>query len=264
MTEEPLLLDISAAGVARITLNRPEVHNAFDDHQIRRLAEAFVRLDGEDSVRAVVLAANGKSFSAGADLNWMKRTAAYSDQENRDDAHGLASLLAMIRGFAKPTVARVQGSAYGGGLGLVAACDIAIAAEEAKFMLSEVRLGLVPAVISPHVVAAMGERSARRYFITAERFDAAEARRIGLVHEVVAQDALDDAIEAILSHLAKGGPGAVAAAKDLVDAVANRPIDDEVVADTARRIAELRASAEGREGIAAFLEKRSPNWVRTS
>ncbi len=261
MADEALLVETFSSGVARITLNRPEVHNAFDDDLIQRLSQAFTRLGADDSVRVVVLAANGKSFSAGADLNWMKRMASYGDDENRADAHHLATLLMLMSRMAKPTIARVQGSAFGGGLGLVAACDIAVAAEEAQFMLSEVRLGLIPAVISPYVVAAIGERQARRYFLTAERIPAVEAARIGLVHQVVAADELDSAVDKILEHLAKAGPEALGAAKDLIFAVVGQPIDDAVITDTARRIADARAGAEGREGVSAFLEKRKPNWI---
>ncbi len=261
MTNEPLLVETFSSGVAWVTLNRPEVHNAFDDDLINRLGEAFTRLGSDDSVRAIVLAGNGKSFSAGADLNWMKRMAGCSDDENQADAHRLASVLKLMSRLAKPVIGRVHGSAFGGGLGLVAACDIAIAAEEAQFMLSEVRLGLIPAVISPFVVAAIGERQARRYFLTAERISATEAARIGLVHQVVAADALDDAVDTVLGHLAKAGPQALGLAKDLIHAVAGKEIDDAVTTDTARRIADARAGPEGREGVSAFLEKRKPNWV---
>lgn len=262
MREAPLTSEIDRRGIARVTLNRPEIHNAFDEALIRSLTERFQDLAADGTVRAIVLTGAGKSFSAGADLNWMRRMADYSDQENRKDARGLADLLALIDRHPKPTVARVQGPVYGGGLGLVAACDVAIAADAARFMLSEVRLGLIPAVISPYVVAAIGARAARRYFVTAERFDAAEALRLGLVHQVVGSDGLDDALEAMLEIILKGGPSAQAEAKALVRAVSARPIDDAVIADTADRIARLRASDEGREGVVAFLEKRAPAWVK--
>lgn len=262
MTDAPLLTDIDDAGTAWVTLNRPDVHNAFDDALIAELGAAFERLGGDRAVRAVALGARGKSFSAGGDLNWMRRMAGYSPDENRRDAEGLAAMLRTLAHCPKPTLALVQGAVLGGGVGLVAACDIAVAAEEATFCLSEVKLGIIPATIGPYVVAAIGERWARRYALTAERFDAAEARRIGLVHEVVPAAGLVSAAAAILAALAGNGPAALAATKDLIRAVAGRPIDAEVVADTARRIADARASDEGREGIAAFLEKRKPNWVK--
>jgi methylglutaconyl-CoA hydratase len=255
-------INIDPLGVATLTMNRPEVHNAFDDRLIAELTGKLRELDREHAIRAVVLAANGKSFSAGADLNWMKRMAQYSEGENLRDAVGLASLMHTLNGMTKPTVARVNGSAFGGGVGLVAACDIAVATEGAVFCLSETRLGLIPAVISPFVVAAIGERQARRYFLTAERFDAAEALRIGLVHRVVEDAELDAAVAAMLDELLKGGPRAHAAAKDLIASVSNRPIDQRVLEDTAARIARIRVSPEGKEGIAAFLEKRAAGWTK--
>ncbi|GAB5471805.1 MAG: enoyl-CoA hydratase/isomerase family protein [Rhodospirillales bacterium] len=218
-------------------------------------------LDADSRVRVLVLAAAGKSFSAGADLGWMQRMADYSEADNLADARHLAALMQTLDRFGKPTVARVQGSAFGGGVGLVACCDIAVGSEAARFMLSEVRLGLLPGVISPYVVRAMGQRAARRYFLTAERFDAAEARRLGLLHRVVAPDALDGAVEAEIALLLLAGPAAAEAAKDLIFAV-DRPLDAAVVEETARRIARIRASEEGREGLAAFLEKRKPAWRR--
>ncbi|HEX4986933.1 MAG TPA: enoyl-CoA hydratase/isomerase family protein [Burkholderiales bacterium] len=249
-----------AGGIATLRMNRPDVHNAFDDALIAGLTGELRRLDALPGVRAVVLAANGKSFSAGADLNWMRRMAKYSREENLRDAAALAALMRALDGMGKPTIARVQGAAYGGGVGLVACCDIAIASTEAAFSLSEVRLGLIPSVISPYVIAAMGERQARRYFLTAERFDAAEARRIGLVHEVVEPSALDDAVATMAGHLLKGGPRAIAAAKKLVADVGRRPMDDALAAETARRIAAIRVEPEGQEGLAAFLDKRKPGW----
>jgi methylglutaconyl-CoA hydratase len=212
-------------------------------------------------VRVVVLAAEGKSFSAGADLNWMKRMARYSEAENLRDAMQLAGLMRTLDRLHKPTIARVQGAAFGGGVGLVACCDLAVAAREAQFCLSEVLLGLIPAVISPYVVQAIGARAARRYFLTAERFGAEEARRLGLVSEVVDAGNLDETVGAFAAHLVRGGPHAIASAKDLIHAVSDRPIEMPVVEDTARRIAQQRASAEGREGVAAFLEKRPAAWV---
>src|SRR5882672_4468649 len=203
-------------GVATIRMNRPDVHNAFDDALIAALTAELRRLDQLPEIRVIVLAANGKSFSAGADLNWMQRMAKYSREENLRDAMALADLMRTLNGMKKPTVARIQGAAFGGGIGLVACCDIAIAGTEAAFSLSEVRLGLIPSVISPYVIAAIGEREARRYFLTAERFDATEARRIGLVHDVADSEALDEAVANIVGQLLKGGPQALAAAKKLI------------------------------------------------
>ncbi len=247
--------------VATVLMDRPDVHNAFDDRLISELTAVFHRLGADASARVIVLAASGRSFSAGADLNWMKRMAAYSGDENVSDARGLAGLMRTIERLPKPVIARVQGAAFGGGVGLVACCDIAVAAREAVFCLSEVRLGLIPAVISPYVVRAIGARAARRYFLTAERFGADEAHRLGLVHQVTDADGLDAAVSALCGHLLKGGPVALGSAKDLIFAVSDRPVDDAVVEDTARRIAAQRAGAEGREGVAAFLEKRPPSWI---
>ena len=260
--DAPLLTEIDGAGTAWVTLNRPDVHNAFDDNLIAELATAFERLGGDGAVRAVVLRARGKSFSAGGHLNWMRRMAGYSPEENRRDAERLAAMLRTLSHCPKPTLALVQGAALGGGVGLVAASDIALAADDATFCLSEVKLGLIPATIGPYVVAAIGERWAGRYALSAERFDAKEARRIGLVHEVVPAAGLASAAAEILAALAGNGPAAMAATKDLIRAVAGRPINAELVADTARRIADIRASDEGREGISAFLEKRKPNWIK--
>jgi methylglutaconyl-CoA hydratase len=256
-----LLTHLDARGVATLTLNRPEIHNAFDDALIADLTLELTRLDGEAAARVVVLAANGKSFSAGADLNWMRRMANYTPEQNLRDAMGLAALMRTLNDLRKPTIARVQGSAFGGGVGLVACCDMAIAADETRFCLSEVRLGLVPAAISPYVIAAMGQRASRRYFLTAERFSAHEAHRLGLVHDVCPAGELDARVDALADALLLGGPQALAAAKDLVFAVANRPIDRDLSDETARRIATLRASPEGRDGVAAFLEKRKPRWI---
>jgi methylglutaconyl-CoA hydratase len=259
MNNDTLQTGISE-GVATIHMNRPDVHNAFDDALIAALTAELRRLDQLPGVRVIVLAAKGKSFSAGADLNWMQRMAKYSREENLRDAMALAGLMRTLDGVKKPTVARVQGAAFGGGVGLVACCDIAIAGKEATFCLSEVRLGLIPSVISPYVIAAIGEREARRYFLTAERFDAMEARRIGLVHDVVEGGALDEAVAKIVADLLKGGPQALAAAKKLIADVNRRPMDDALSAETARRIAAIRVESEGQEGLAAFFEKRKPNW----
>ena len=247
-------------GVATLCMNRPEVHNAFDDALIAAMTAELHRLDRLPEARVIVLAANGKSFSAGADLNWMRRMAKYSEEENVRDAMALAGLMRTLDGVKKPTVARVQGAAFGGGVGLVACCDIAIASTEAAFSLSEVRLGLIPSVISPYVIAAIGEREARRYFLTAERFDAVEARRIGLVHDVVDSGALDEAVAKIAGHLLRGGPQALAAAKRLIADVSRRSMDDALSAETARRIAAIRVGSEAQKGLAAFFEKRKPDW----
>lgn len=263
MDEQSVLQSIDANGVATLTLNRPEVHNAFDDHLIVQLTHKLRELDHHASVRVVVLAAGGKSFSAGADLNWMKRIARYSEAENIRDAVALAGLMRALNTMTKPTIARVQGSAFGGGVGLVACCDIAIAGSAAMFSLSEVRLGLIPAVISPYVIAAMGERNARRYFLTAERFDAQEALRVGLVHTVVTDGELDAAVSRIVGELLNGGPKAIAASKELIAHVTGRPIDHVLAEETATRIAQIRVSPEGQEGIAAFLDKRAAAWTKT-
>jgi len=253
-----MLLVEKKDGVARVTLNRPEVRNAFDDALIRQLHESFVSLGKDDSVRVVILAGNGPAFCAGADLNWMKRMAGYDYAANLRDAQALADMLATLDRLPKPTVARVQGPAFAGGTGLVAACDIAVGAKEAKFCFSEAKLGLSPATISPHVIRAIGERAARRYFLTAEIFDAEEAHRIGML--TILTDQLDATIDGLLAHLLAGGPEAMKKIKDLVRTVSSRQLDDALVAETAQRIAEIRVSPEGREGIASFLEKRKPAW----
>ncbi|UTD29241.1 enoyl-CoA hydratase-related protein [Bradyrhizobium sp. WD16] len=247
-------------GLARIVLHRPERNNAFDEAMIAALAAAFETVAADDGVSTVVVSGEGRSFCAGADINWMKRAAAYGREENIRDAEPLARMLAALDRMPQTTIARVQGPVYGGGIGLVAACDIAVAAADASFCLSEVRLGLVPAVISPYVLRAIGARHGRRYFQTAEVFSATEAARIGLVHETVAAEALDDRIAALLEQLRSGAPGARAAAKALVGQVAGRAIDAGVLRHTAELIADMRAKDEAREGLAAFLEKRKPSW----
>jgi len=256
-----MLKVMQSGAVARVMLDRPEIRNAFDDALIAALTSALRELDADDSVRAVVLGGNGPAFCAGADLNWMKRMAGYGYEQNLADAQALAAMLRTLDRMAKPTVARVHGPAFAGGVGLVAACDIAIGVPEAKFCLSEAKLGLSPATISPYVVRAMGERMARRYFLSAEVFDAAEAARIGLLSGVVAPEKLDAEIDGILRHLTQGGPQALAKIKDLIRTVASGPVDDALIADTATRIAEIRVSPEGKEGIASFLEKRKPAWA---
>ncbi|TWG82240.1 methylglutaconyl-CoA hydratase [Cupriavidus gilardii J11] len=246
--------------VATVALNRPDVRNAFNESVIAELSGAFRALGNEAAVRAIVLAGNGPAFCAGADLNWMKKMAGYSHDENLADAMGLAGMLHTIWSCPKPVIARVHGDTYAGGVGLVAACDIAVAADHAHFCLSEARLGLLPATISPYVIRAMGEQAARRYFITAERFDAAEALRLGFVHAVVPADALDAKVAELTAALVTNSPNAVRESKRLVQDVAGRAIDDALLADTAERIATIRASEEGREGVRSFLEKRSPSW----
>src|SRR4051812_33827463 len=257
-----MLLVEKKDGVAWVTLNRPEVRNAFDDSLISQLKNVFEDIKNDKAIRVLVLAGNGPAFCAGADLNWMKRMAGYGYQENLADAQALADMLSALDRIPKPTIARVHGPAFGGGTGLVAACDIGVGTPEAKFCFSEAKLGLSPATISPHVMRAIGERTARRYFLTAEVFDAAEAERIGLLTLMVEREALDKTIDSLLDHLLAGGPEAHAKIKDLVRAVSGRPTDDALVAETARRIAEIRVSPEGREGIASFLEKRKPSWTR--
>ncbi|CAO3430289.1 enoyl-CoA hydratase/isomerase family protein [Azospirillum doebereinerae] len=252
--------DIAGNGVATVTMNRGEVHNAFNEQVIADLTAAFTKVGSDPAVRVVLLRGVGKSFSAGADLGWMKKMAGYSHEENLTDAMGLAGMLRVLDECPKPTVAVVQGPAFGGGVGLVSACDIAIGVETATFALSEVRLGIIPAAISPYVIGAIGERACRRYFLTGERFSAAEAHRIGLLHEVVAADGLETAVEKTVKNLLDSAPTAVTAAKELVRAVARRPLTDAVVRDTAERIARQRASAEGKEGVGAFLDKRNPSW----
>ena len=249
-------------GVGIITLNRPERHNAFDDALIAELSDAIDRMAADPAVRVLVISSTGKSFCAGADLNWMKRAAGYGNEENMRDSRALAEMLRKLAQCPKPTMARIQGPAYGGGVGLVACCDVAIATFEAQFSLTEVKLGLIPAVISPHVIAAIGERYARRYMLTAERFSAAEAYRIGLLHEIVTDvAALDEAVGEIVDALLNNGPRALAECKQLITAVAWKPLSPQVIEDTAQRITRLRASEEGREGMDAFLQKRKPGWI---
>ena len=262
MTSTYLSSRIDPQGRATLSLNRPEMHNAFDDAMIAALTQELRRLEKDPQVRLVFLTGEGKSFSAGADLGWMRRMADYTQEENRADAMALAELMRTLDTLSKPTIALVQGAAFGGGVGLVACCDIALAAPAARFCLSEVKLGLIPAVISPYVVAAIGPRAARRYFQSAERFDAEEACRLGLVHEVVAEGALQERAQQISEQMLGNGPKAMAEAKALAASVARGPLDGEMIADTAERIARIRASSEGREGLSAFLEKRQPTWVK--
>jgi methylglutaconyl-CoA hydratase len=259
-SEPTVLVSRDGRGVVTVTLNRPALHNAFDEALIQRLIETFETLGADAGCRVLVLAGAGKSFSAGGDLNWMRRMAGYGYAENVADAGELARLMRTLDRLSKPTVARVHGSVFAGGLGLVACCDIAVAEQDTIFCVSEARLGLVPAVISPYLVRAIGARTARRYFLTAERFAAAEALRIGLVHELAPAAELDRSVEAIVAALLEGGPQAQARSKRLIAEVADRPIEQPVIDLTARAIAEARASGEAREGLAAFFEKRKPRW----
>ena len=254
-------LDIHIEGrVAKVFLNRPEVRNAFNDGVITELAETFTRLGQDPDVRVIVLGGYGKAFCAGADLNWMKSMAGYGWEDNRADATRLAEMLWAIYSCPLPVVGRLHGDCYAGGMGLAACCDVLVAAEGMHFCLSEARLGLLPATISPYVMRALGEQAARRYFITAERFSAAQAREMGFVHELVAPDALDAKVDEIVALLVANGPAAVKACKCLVQDFAGREITPELRAETARRIADIRASDEGREGVQAFLNKREPAW----
>ena len=248
-------------GIATIWMNRPDVHNAFNEQLIAELTAACQALDADDAVRVVVLAGRGKSFSAGADLNWMRRAAEASVEVNLADARKLAGMLRTLAEMDKPTIARVHGAALGGGMGLASACDICVAGEGAVFATSEVRFGIIPSAISPYVIRAIGARQASRYFQTAERISAARARELGLAHEVVAADAIDARVHELVAALLQGGPRSQGAAKALIRAVADQPVSDALVEDTARRIATLRATPEAREGLAAFLDKRPAAWV---
>lgn len=253
---------VREAGVATIWMNRPDVHNAFNAQLIADLTAACRELDADATVRAVVLAGRGKSFSAGADLNWMKAAGEASEAENFADAMRLAGMLRTLAEMNKPTIARVHGAALGGGMGLASACDICIAGDKAVFATSEVKFGIIPSAISPYVIRAIGERQAYRYFQTAERIGSLRAAELGLAHEAVATEELDAKVKEVVEALLQGGPKSQAAAKDLIRAVANRPVSDAVVEDTARRIASLRVTPEAREGLAAFLDKRPAAWIR--
>jgi methylglutaconyl-CoA hydratase len=260
MSYETLAIERLGA-LATIWMDRPEVFNAFNEQLIAELATACAELDADASVRVVVLAGRGKHFSAGADLNWMRRAADSTEADNLADSRKFAAMLRTLSGMSKPTIARVQGAALGGGTGLAAACDMAIASDDASFATSEVKFGIIPAVISPYVLRAIGPRHALRYFQSAERFGAAEAKAMGLVNEVVAVNELDAAVERLVQALLACGPQAQLAAKQLIAALSGRPIDDAVSEETATRIARQRATAEAREGFAAFFEKRPPAWM---
>ena len=255
-----LLVDIEQH-VATVTLNRPEIRNAFNDEMIAELTHAFKTLGNDEQVRVIVLAAAGKAFCAGADLNWMRAMADYSYEENLADADKLAQMLKTIYECPKPTIAAVQGDVYAGGMGLVAVCDVAIAVRIANFCLSEVRLGLAPATISPYVIKALGARASQRYFLSAEVFDAKKARQLGFVHERVSEESLDDAVAAFCDKVVKNSPDAVKTCKRLLHEVTGAPITDELIAATVKGIADIRSSEQGKEGVQAFLQKRKPDWL---
>jgi methylglutaconyl-CoA hydratase len=257
-----VITEINEFGVARVRLNNPNKHNAFDDQIIGLLTEAFAAVAGNSDVRVMVLSSEGKSFSAGADLAWMRRMAGYSYDENLRDANALALMLKTLNDMPQPTIARIQGATFGGAVGLVSCCDMAVAASAASFSLSEVKIGLVPATISPYVIAAIGERAARRFFLTAERFDAHRALQIGLVNEVVDAEQLDQEIDHLIDTLLANGPEAVRAAKQLVLDVSGKPIDQQLINATCETIATIRVSEQGQEGLNAFLEKRKPYWIK--
>ena len=259
---DKVITDIDDHGVAQVRLNNPDKHNAFDDEVIGELTEAFVAIVDNSNVRVMVLGSEGKSFSAGADLEWMKRMASYSYDENLRDASALALMLKTLNEIPQPTIARVQGAAVGGAVGLVSCCDMAVAASAASFSLSEVKIGLVPATISPYVIAAIGQRAARRYFVTAERFDAHRALQLGLVNEVVDAEQLDQEIDRLINTLLANGPEAVTGAKQLVFDVAGKPIDQQLIDATCETIAAIRVSEQGQEGLQAFLERRKPQWIK--
>jgi len=261
---EPVILreyDRLLKGVAKLTLNRPHVHNALDNQMIEELAQAFLEYGQDSSVRVILLASQGEVFSAGADLNWMKQAATKDLDQNISDAKKLAQLLDMIDQCPKPTIACVQGPTFGGGVGLVAACDIAVCTQVAFFCLSEVKWGLIPAIVSPYVIHAIGVRQARRYILTADRMSAEEALHLGLIHQVVGEGELEATTETLVASILKGSPEAIKASKELICFVKSHPLDEKLQEETARRIAVIRSSAEGQEGISAFLAKRTPAWA---
>lgn len=257
------MLNINKAsnGIATITLNRPEKSNAFDDELIMQMTKAFRNIDADPDVKLMVLTANGKHFSAGADLAWMQRMASYSFDDNLNDARGLAEMLQVLNTLSKPTIAKVQGAVFGGAVGLVSCCDMCVASRSASFCLSEVKIGLIPATISPYVIAAIGERASRRYFLSAERFSADVAFSIGLVSEICNPEQLDETLEVLSKHVLSNSPAAVTASKQLIADMTKKTIDTDLIEDSCHRIAAVRASAEGQEGLSAFLEKRTPQWL---
>ena len=259
---DSILQHLDDRGVFTLTLNRPDVHNAFDDSTIALATGVLLNASRDPQVRVIVLTGAGETFCSGGDVGWMRRMATFDRGENYEDALRLSELMSVLNGLGKPTIARVNGSAYGGGVGLIACCDIAVATDDAQFALSEVRLGLVPAVISPYVVAALGARQSRRYMLTGERFNAATAERLGLVHEVCPAAALDEYVQHLTTRLLKGGPAALRESKELIALVSHtdRSSNETISRRTAEIIAQLRSSPEGQEGLGAFLEKRKPNW----
>ena len=257
-----VITQIDSRGIAQVILNNPDKHNAFDDQMIIQLTEAFHTVAANPDVRIMLLKSEGKSFSAGADLEWMKRMASYSYQQNLNDARALAAMLKALHQMPIPTIARVQGAAFGGAIGLISCCDIALASSNASFALSEVKIGLVPSTISPYVIAAIGERHAKRYFMTAERFDTNTALQISLVHEAVEEQFLDDKVEQLITAILSNGPEAVVAAKQLVFAISGKAIDSSLIEHTCEVIAGIRVSAQGQEGLSAFLDKQKPHWLK--
>jgi methylglutaconyl-CoA hydratase len=248
--------------VGILTLNKAVRHNAMDGLLVKEITQGLVELESDKRVRVIVLSSAGKSFCAGPDVNWIKMAATSADEERLDDSRDLAQMMSTLYELSKPTIARVHGPAFGVGVGIVAACDIAVGTYDALFALTEVRFGILPAVVSPYVLSAIGDRNCRRYMLTAERFSAAEAYRIGLLHEIVpGEEQLDDAIGEIIDNLLKNGPNALSECKKLIRLIAGQPIDEATVAETIRYIARARSSQEGHEGMAAFLEKRKPNWT---
>ncbi len=254
-------VNTDSRGVASVCLNRPDKHNAFDDEMIARLNTVFSELADDKTVRVVILRSEGKSFSAGADLNWMKRMASYSHEENLRDARLLANMLKTLNTLPKPTIALIQGAAFGGAVGLTSCCDIALASPRASFSLSEVKIGLIPATISPYVIEAMGARAARRYFLSGERFGASKALALGLISEIFEAEEFEVELQKLIDTLLLNSPQAIVQAKRLVADVARESISNELIEETCRRIADIRISPEGQEGLSAFLEKRSPTWI---
>jgi len=262
MDQSPVNLKKSGSGIARLIINRPELHNAFNYDIMKQLLARLREIEADPDCRVVILQSEGKNFSAGADLNWMKSKVGSSFEENRADAFELARLMRELYYFPKPVICRVQGAAFGGALGLIACCDIAVAADDARFCLSEVRIGLVPAVISPYVIQAMGARAARRYFLTAEKFGAASACKLGLIHEVTTLADIDREVDGIAEGLLANGPRALSEAKALIQSIAEKPLDDSLIDYTADLIARIRVSDEAQEGLGAFLEKRTASWIQ--
>lgn len=257
---DTVLLEVDEQGIATVTLNNPEKHNAFDDGVIKQLTDIFNDISNRDNVSVMILASNGKNFSAGADLGWMKRMASYSYEDNLKDANALAQMLKALNFMPQTTIAKIQGAAFGGAVGLASCCDIVIASTKASFCLSEVKLGLIPATISPYVVDAIGLKASRRYFQTAERFFSDKAQLLGLVDEVVAPELLTEEVNTMVTKLLANGSQARRQAKKLSQDVAFQTIDDNLLKDTSERIAAIRVSTEGQEGLTAFFEKRTPNW----